>query len=107
MIGPCLKQTVRATIITPDGEWFIGTNHVENPQPSCPRADLPTGVGYELCRDICRQPAHAEVNALFEAGYRARGATLYLEGHTYACEPCKAACAAAGITEIVIGEPHQ
>ncbi len=105
MIGPCVKQTVTATIINSDGRRFVGTNHCLNAQAVCPRADLPTGVGYELCRDICQQPAHAEVNAIMEAGAAAQGATLYLEGHTYACEPCRTACAEAGIHEIIVGAP--
>lgn len=106
MIGPCVKQVVTATIITVDGRRFTGTNHCLNAQTTCPRADLPTGVGYEMCRDICQQPAHAEVNAIRKGRrYTFEGATLYLEGHTYACDSCKAAAAAAGIREIVIGAP--
>jgi deoxycytidylate deaminase len=107
MTGPCVKQTVTATIVTPDGERFVGTNFVRNPQPTCPRGDMPTGVGYELCRTVCDQSGHAEPNALAVAGEKARGATLYLEGHTYACEPCKEAARAAGIVEIVIAAPPE
>jgi deoxycytidylate deaminase len=99
----CAKQTVTATIITTDGRRFIGTNFARNPQPTCPRGNMPTGVGYDLCKSICQQDSHAEVNAIAEAGAATHGATLHLEGHTYACEPCKAACAAAGIVEIIIG----
>jgi deoxycytidylate deaminase len=105
LIGPCTKRTVVATIIALDGRRFVGTNYVRNAQPVCPRADMATGVGYELCRDVCDQSGHAEPNAIAAAGDAARGGTLYLEGHTYACEPCKAACATAGIVEIIIGNP--
>lgn len=105
MSGACAKQVVTATIVTPDGDRFVGTNWVARPQPTCPRADMPTGVGNELCRSICGQSGHAEIDALRVAGVRAAGAALFLEGHTYACEPCRAACAAAGIMEIVIGGP--
>jgi hypothetical protein len=100
----CAKLTIRATIITPNGERFVGTNWVRNPQPTCPRAGMPTGVGYELCKSICDQPAHAEVNACLAAGEKARGGVLYLEGHYYACEPCKRCCEEHGVT-IVIGAP--
>jgi tRNA(Arg) A34 adenosine deaminase TadA len=103
MIGPCAKQVVTATIVTPDGRRFIGRNDVANPQDACPRAGMAAGVGYHLCRDICRQGGHAEIQALRRAGDDARGATLYLEGHSYACDDCTAACAAAGIARIVIG----
>lgn len=105
MNGPCVKQTVTATIIAVDGRRFVGTNHCENPQQICPRAGLATGVGYELCRSVCRQPAHAEVNAVAAAGDAARGAVLYLEGHTYACAPCLSAADRAGITEIIYRAP--
>jgi deoxycytidylate deaminase len=102
----CAKLTTRATIIAPNGERFVGTNYVRNPQPSCPREGMPTGVGYELCKSVCDQPAHAEVNACLAAGDRARGGTLYLEGHYYACEPCKRVCEEHGVT-IVIGAPPE
>lgn len=106
MIGPCAKQTVTATIVALDGHMFVGTNHCNNPQAVCPRSDLPSGVGYEMCRDICDQPAHAEVNAIMAAGEKAKGATIYLEGHTYFCCDCKKKIEQSGIKErYIIGAP--
>lgn len=107
MTGPCVKQTVRATVVTPDGRRFVGTNYVNNPQDVCPRASMPTGQGYELCKSVCDQPAHAEVNACNAAGADARGSVLYLEGHYYACDPCAAHAKAAGVVEIIMGAPPQ
>lgn len=101
--GKCAKQVVKATIVTLSGEVFTGENWVLNEQPSCPRGDLPSGVGYELCGSICQQPAHAEVDALLKAGVKAVGATLYLEGHTYVCPECQAACDEMGIAKVIIG----
>jgi hypothetical protein len=101
-IGPCAKQTVRAFVVSPNGDTFEGTNHCEAPQKECPRQGMPTGQGYELCKAVCHQPAHAELNALELAGERARGATLVIEGHTYACESCRAAARAAGIVRLVV-----
>lgn len=101
----CAKQTVTATIITADGLRFVGTNFASSPQPACPRGDMPSGQGYELCVSVCQQRAHAEVNAIAEAGEQARGAVLYLEGHSYACAACTAACAAAGVVEIIVAAP--
>ncbi len=101
----CAKQPVLATIVTPSGARFTGANDCASPQPTCPRGDLPTGQGYELCISICRQTGHAEVNACRAAGRHARGGTLYLEGHSYACEPCRKVCADHGIADIVIGAP--
>jgi hypothetical protein len=105
MTGPCAKQTTRATIIAADGTRYVGTNDCANPQQVCPRAGMPTGVGYELCVNICRQTGHAEVNAVGLAGDAARGSTIYLEGHYYACDNCKAVAAAAGVVSIEIGSP--
>jgi deoxycytidylate deaminase len=105
MRGPCVKQRVIATIISRDGLTYVGENDCASPQQTCPRGDMPTGVGYHLCKEVCHQGAHAEVNAIAAAGEAAWGATLYLEGHTYACLPCTDKCDAAGILEIVIGAP--
>ena len=102
----CSKQVVRATVRTPSGMHFIATNHATRvPSGGCPRAGMPTGQGYDLCRSICGQEDHAEVNALRLAGKKARGSTLYIEGHTYACEECLRAAEAAGIVDVVIGSP--
>jgi deoxycytidylate deaminase len=103
--GPCAKQTVKATIVALNGDHYIGTNHCMKPKSTCIREGMPTGVGYDLCVRVCGQKAHAEVNAIEAAGESARGATLYLEGHTYACQSCTDAANAAGIEEIVIGAP--
>jgi len=103
--GPCAKQVVTATIVTEDGFRFVATNYVLSPQATCPRGAMPTGVGYHLCQEVCHQVGHAEANALRIAGRYAKGATMYLEGHSYACESCKHRAAFAGIREIVIGAP--
>ncbi|WP_242136962.1 hypothetical protein [Sphingomonas sp. TREG-RG-20F-R18-01] len=97
-----MKQVVTATIVADDGMQFVGTNYCLNAQQTCPRGDLPSGVGYELCVSVCKQTAHAEVNAIKAAGDAARGAVLYLHGHTYACADCRAACDTAGIRKIAV-----
>lgn len=101
----CAKQVVRATIVTPAGNVYTGENDCLNPQLFCPRAGMPSGVGYALCTHVCQQTAHAEVNALKAAGREAAGATLYLEGHTYCCHSCLVAATSYGIAEVVIGSP--
>lgn len=102
--GPCVKQVVKATVVAPNGTHFVATNYCDTPQTTCPRAGMPTGVGYELCKSVCNQQGHAEVNALKLAGKHAKGATVYVEGHSYACENCTRAAHAAGAT-IVVGKP--
>ena len=101
----CVKQTVTATIIAADGTRFVGTNNCRRPQPTCPRAGMPTGKGYQLCIDVCQQVGHAEVVALRKAGDKARGAWLFIEGHTYMCDPCGEAATAAGIKAVILGPP--
>ena len=103
--GPCAKQTVTATFVSAKGtKYFKTTNYCLNPQATCPRGDMPTGVGYELCKSVCKQEGHAELNALRYAGAGASGGTIYVEGHTYACKDCQDAANSAGAT-IVIGKP--
>jgi deoxycytidylate deaminase len=102
MLGPCAKQIVKARIVALDGSEYLGENNCLNAQSVCPRGDLPSGQGYELCQSICQQTGHAEVNAIKAAGIAANGATLFLSGHTYACSSCKSAADAAGIVEIII-----
>lgn len=102
--GKCAKQETIAIIECLNGKYYIGTNYCDNAQEECPRKDLPTGVGYELCRVICRQNAHAEVDACFQAGFNARGGTLYLLGHTYCCEDCTKVMNDFGITNVIIGD---
>ena len=103
MSGPCAKQRVIAEIVTPEGARFYGENLCYRPQETCPRGAMPTGKGYHLCKSVCVQSGHAEINALAAAGDKAKGATLTLYGHSYACDHCTAAATAAGIIEIRIG----
>jgi hypothetical protein len=103
VIGPCVKATVRCTLVTPSGEHIIGENWCHNPQSACPRAP---GEDYTKCKTICRQEGHAEVVAVRLAGEKARGARAYLEGHTYACMDCQHALFGAGVICLSVGKPE-
>ena len=101
-IRQCKKQTTVA-IIMKDGELIsIGTNEIHADITTCPREGLKTGEGYHLCKTICKQERHAEADACFKAGDRARGGTLILIGHTYCCDSCKKIMDEHGIVEIKI-----
>lgn len=100
--GPCRKQIVVARVETAQGDAYEASNYCLRPQATCPRQGMPSGQGYELCRDVCGQPGHAEANALALAGERARGATLTVRGHHYACGSCRAAALRAGIARLVV-----
>ena len=101
----CAKLTTIA-IITNGKHFWVGSNWCANPQKVCPRADMKTGEGYDLCKSICGQDHHAEVDACLKAGLYANGATLYLIGHTYCCDNCKAVMKEHGIKHTIIaGQP--
>ena len=63
---------------------------------------MKTGEGYELCRSVCGQKHHAEVDACLKAGERARGGVLYLIGHSYCCDNCLSVMKEHGIDDIKI-----
>lgn len=98
--GPCAKQTVAVLVVGRSGTRYLATNYTFNPQPVCPRGDMPTGVGYHLCKEVCQQPGHAEINALILAGEDAMGGRMVISGHTYACESCQGAARRAGVVKI-------
>jgi deoxycytidylate deaminase len=100
-MGICKKQTTIAVVVN-NGNFWVGSNSVENEQSECPRKGMNTGEGYHLCKDICGQTNHAEVNACIAAGDNSKGATLYLIGHTYCCNSCLSKMKEYGIASYVI-----
>ncbi len=100
----CKKQTTVAVIMK-DGQLIsIGTNEIHEDITECPRKDMKTGEGYELCKSVCKQNHHAEVDACLKAGDQAKGATLYLIGHTYCCDECTVVMERHGIKEVIINK---
>ncbi len=102
VINQCKKQTVVAIIMKDKQLISIGTNDINASITECARKDLPSGVGYELCKSVCNQNSHAEVDACIKAGDKAKGATLYLIGHTYCCDNCIKIMEQYGIGDVVI-----
>ena len=103
-LGRCADKTVFAELTTPSGAVFYGFNGCANPQTTCPRS---SGDDYTKCREICRQPAHAEVMAIsqWEDAGAEHGATMRVWGANKICCNCKAVCAENGvIVELVRGE---
>lgn len=104
--GPCAKRRVQCLIYPVGMAGIYGENDCANPQAVCPREP---GEGYEKCKTICQQAGHAEIVALRKAeewtanaGANLVGATAYVRGHYWICEPCGAALKAAGIAKVVI-----
>ena len=104
MTGPCAKQVVTATFVSPGGLHYVGRNDCKRPQASCPREP---GEGYDKCVSVCGQEFHAEIAAVFSAaadGSPTKGGHVYVEGHTCICENCFGSLAAFGIS-CSIGPP--
>lgn len=84
---------MRAVLHTLDGKVYVGQNDIAEPVTECPRKGMKSGEGYHLCRSVCRQSAHAEVNALkaalLDGVSTFEGSTLYLYGHTHCCMSCQ------------------
>jgi deoxycytidylate deaminase len=73
------------------------------------RLGIPTGTQYELCEG-CHPKNHSEPRAVADAienGHDPHGATLYLWGHWWCCEPCWNAMLGAGITTVRLMEDSQ
>lgn len=106
--GPCAKQRVQCHIVYPNGESYWGENECLTPQQNCLRGDLPSGEGYELCHEVCKQLGHAEAVAVREVLNNpehvpvSSGGRAYLYGHTYFCKDCKAILHRAGVTELYV-----
>ncbi len=106
----CLKQSVYAMVETVDGDIVYGSNKMLNEVSSCPRdgAGCASGEGYDMCKTVCNQNAHAEVDAMQAAereGYDLEGAKLTLVGHTYCCENCTNEMLSRNIARVEILDP--
>lgn len=96
----CSKKSIAAGTYC-DGVFIHAVNYCEYAGPTCPRLDLPTGVGYDLCK-----ARHAEANLadkFLAEGLRSDG-VAWVFGHYYACEPCAVALQNIGVREIRIRE---
>ena len=105
----CIKQPVGAAVFDKDfGLLGAGSNDVAHPPLECPRVKYgyPSGRGYSMCKEICQQPRHAEVDAVHNAlkcvpAGLLKGASVYIWGHTYCCPACLEFMREAGIAKVV------
>lgn len=61
----CQDKTIVA-VLRSNGRVFFGINGISESMDYCPRNVMEMGVnqGYSMCRSICRQESHAEVDAI-------------------------------------------
>lgn len=97
--GLCKKHQVLALAKIGD-KTYIGENWVRNPQDVCPRANIKTGEGYELCKSVCDQTNHAEVD-LVEIAPDLKGSDVYIFGHYYACDNCLKILKKANVGKVI------
>jgi hypothetical protein len=102
LFGPCAKRRVQAVLIGASGKAYAAENVCLNPQAVCPRAP---GEGYDKCKTICRQVAHAELQVLDLAGADAHGGRMQVS-HWYACDACAATVKAAGVADVAFTAPQ-
>ena len=101
----CIKQSVYCLLLDKNNQVIsVGSNWCEEPQERCPREDrgLKTGVGYAMCSIICKQNAHAEIDAFNHLKENDAPRTCILIGHYYCCQGCLEALRERGIENIVI-----
>lgn len=100
----CKKQIVVAVIITQNNKIYTGYNDCQNNIKECPRIGMNSGEGYNLCKIICGQISHAEINAISQCQNKEElcDATLILKGHTYICDNCKEQLLKVGIKNWII-----
>jgi deoxycytidylate deaminase len=87
----CVKLQTGASIWRQGQLLGWGNNSVARPQEICPRQDMLTGTGYDLCKTVCQQHYHAEratIECALEAGHDLAGSSLFLYGHWWVCEDC-------------------
>jgi deoxycytidylate deaminase len=97
----CVKKTVIAVLIAPNGKEYVGMNAALYPQESCPRVgDAYRHEDYTLCKTVCGQRNHAEADAIEKAGSDARGSTLYVAHHRV-CTNCQRIIEEAGVLRVI------
>lgn len=97
--GCAKKQTAAGTYV--DNLLIFAVNYCEYQGDNCPRLNMPSGQGYELCK-----ANHAEANlaAKIKASGKMSDGIAWVAGHYWACEPCASALKAVGVKEIRVRE---
>lgn len=106
----CFRNKVGAVIVKDKEIISTGYNGAPSYQKNCleigycyrNRNNITSGTSLELCRAV---GSHAESNAVILAakhGHSTNGATLYIVGHKFICNQCKAIIANSGIKRVLL-----
>ncbi len=109
----CFRNKVGAVIVKDKEIISTGYNGAPSYQKNCQelgycyrdKNKIPSGNSLELCRAV---GSHAESNAIVLAakhGHSTNDATIYVVGHRYICNQCKAIIANAGIKRVLLKKP--
>ena len=86
-------------------EFIYATNYCVHEGEECPRLDMPSGEGYELC-----DAKHAEADLakkIIDQGLTICSETVWVFGHYWACEACATDLKELGIKELRVREFYE
>ena len=106
----CRRNKVGAVIVSNKDIISTGYNGAPQYQKNCleigfcyrDKNEIPSGTKLETCRAV---GSHAEANAISLAarnGHSTSGATIYITGHEFVCNQCKALIANSNIKRVVL-----
>lgn len=106
----CFRNKVGAVIVKDKSIVSTGYNGVPKYQKNCiqmgycyrDRHQIQSGTRLEMCRAV---GSHAESNAIALAarnGHPTNDSTIYITGHRFICNQCKAMMANAGISRVLL-----
>lgn len=109
----CFRNKVGAVIVRNKDIISTGYNGAPTHQPNCleigfcyrNKHNIESGTQLEKCRAV---GSHAESNAVVLAarnGHSTAGGTMYVVGHKFICNQCKAIIANALIEKVVLKKP--
>lgn len=109
----CLRNRVGAVIVSNKDIISTGYNGAPQYQRNCreigycyrDKNKISSGTQLELCRAV---GSHAEANAISLAarnGHSTSGGTIYVVGHYFVCNQCRALIANANIKRVVLETP--
>lgn len=109
----CLRRQVGAVIVKDKDIVSTGYNGAPKYQKNCleigwcyrDKYNIKSGTSLELCRAV---GSHAESNAIALAarnGHTTSDSHIYIHGHMFVCNQCKALIANANIKRVILETP--